>query len=354
MHLEEDVPRGVVDRAVHRRHREQRGRDERRVRDRVAVRVGDRPMKLAEADAERRAGRRSARTTPREHDDPVGAAGREQAPRPTTAPGCRPDRATPRAGVGGRPSPPLRRQRRRPCSGVGSKFRTLTCRASSPRCATRAASRTIESRDEDSDVDDRSQIGSVGAVAHELTRRARSPCQSGEIQPIHCRKIGSAREREDRAAEQRERQHDDALHDRELAAVLGDVDGVRGERREREAAVSTAIGIRARPSAAGSRRTISIDERSRPPVASRHAKDDEDHRAVHDLACGDRRRVHADEGRVPLEAEQDAERVLLGRDTRRPRCEQRGRDELEVADAVDTGPTFALTRVASPTPNAKR
>jgi hypothetical protein len=78
VHLEEDVPGGVVDGAVHRRHGKERRRDVGRIRDDVALRVRDAADVAAEADAEGQQVEDRLEHA-REDDDPVGASRREEA-----------------------------------------------------------------------------------------------------------------------------------------------------------------------------------------------------------------------------------------------------------------------------------
>ncbi len=172
----------------------------------------------------------------------------------------------------------------------------------------------------------------LGRTVGELPREfAAVPDRREPADPLQVdRQLG---ERKERAAEQREGQDDEPLHDRELTLVFGDRRRVGGDEREREAAQQSHHDRHPDPRA---RHATEQHDDAEVDADGDEAPDaDVEERAVDDLPPGQRCGVHADEDRVPLEAEQDAEGELLAGHGDGGHHEQRRRHELQVADAVD-------------------
>ena len=198
----------------------------------------------------------------------------------------------------------------------------------------RIASRQPTDRqpDEHDQVDDDQPDRLVGAVARAARQLGAVPERRDPADPLQVDR--QRRDREDRAAEQGDRQQNDAHDDRELAAVFGDARGV-GEQgqSEREAGQHGD-----RDDEHTSRQRDRAEEQHDQVVdgrGGRHAQDDEHHDPVHHLPAAQRGRVHGDERRVPLEPEHDRVGELLGRDHQRSAADERRGDEGQVADPVD-------------------
>ena len=179
--LEEDVPRRVVDRAVHRRDREQGGGDERGVRDLDAgggLHVAD---QRAEADAHRREVEDRLEEARQHHHPARRACG--DAGRAARRPGGCPPRARARRRRAGR-SLPVRGSTGSP-TGRGRSL-------GQPPLEDAAAEDVADGgeADEVGDVDEQHR-SARSAARRSGTRPSSEACQSGETQPIHCSHSGS-------------------------------------------------------------------------------------------------------------------------------------------------------------------